>query len=116
MSKDSKYTQPRHHLLSKWSNELQGRWGVSANQVLIILFVFACTGMTVLFVKRPIVLFFSGQNDPSTLFSVLYYLLILPIYNVILLVYGFVFGQFRFFLNFEKKMLKKILGYFQSKK
>jgi len=41
---------------------------------------------------------------------VVYYILILPVYNVILLLYGFVFGQFRFFLDFEKRFLKRLTG------
>jgi hypothetical protein len=33
--------------------------------------------------------------------------LILPVYNVFLLFYGFVFGQFRFFWNFEKRFFSR---------
>lgn len=93
-----------------WVNKLQKRWDVSASQVLIILLVFACTGFTVMFLKRPVVGFFMEGGEKSLLFSVIYYILILPVYNIILLIYGFIFGQFRFFLEFEKKMLRRIAG------
>lgn len=93
-----------------WINKLQDRWGVSASQVFIILIVFACTGFTVMFLKKPIVAFFVGEGEKSILFSVIYYILILPVYNIILLIYGFLFGQFEFFWNFEKRMFGRMIG------
>ena len=116
MDQNNLHNQSNDSLLTRWSKKLQERWGVSANKVLIILFVFACTGTTVLILKKPVVNYFAGADNPSVLFSVLYYILILPIYNGILLVYGFIFGQFRFFWNFEKKMLTRMTKRFQSKK
>jgi hypothetical protein len=93
-----------------WVARLRERWGVSTRQVFIILLVFACTGFTVLFLKRPVVAFFVGEGDQPLLFSILYYVLILPVYNAILLVYGFVFGQFRFFWEFEKRFFQRLTG------
>jgi hypothetical protein len=93
-----------------WINKLQERWGVSASQVFIILIVFACTGFTVMFLKKPIVAFFVGDGEKSVLFSVIYYILILPVYNIILLCYGTLFGQFNFFWNFEKRMFGRMFG------
>lgn len=115
MAKNSNHKEDRQILLIRWSKQLQGLWGVSANQVFIILFVFALTGTTVLLLKHPVVNFFSEENNTPLLFSILYYILILPIYNIILLGYGFIFGQFRFFWNFEKKMLKRMSSRFKSK-
>ena len=89
---------------------LQKRWGVSANQVFVILLVFTCTGFTVMFLKKPIVGFFAEGGEKSLLFSVIYYILILPIYNLILLIYGYIFGQFKFFWEFEKKTFNRIRG------
>ncbi len=98
-----------------WLTKLQERWKVgSVFQVLIILTVFACTGFTVLFLKRPLFAWlFEGAPVPLWA-TVLYYIVILPVYNLILLFYGFVFGQFRFFWNFEKKTLARLTG--KSKK
>ncbi len=89
--------------------KLQNRWGVSATRVLIILVVFALTGTTVLFIKSPILDFIVGENEKNWIHSVIYFILILPIYNVFLLVYGTVFGQFSFFWDFEKKFFRRIL-------
>lgn len=86
------------------------RWGVKPGRVLIILLVFACTGFTVLFLKKPVVSFFSGDGEQPLLFTVLYYILILPIYNVFLLIYGAIFGQFNFFWAFEKRFFSRLFG------
>jgi len=93
-----------------WIQKLQDRWGVSASQVFVILIVFACTGFTVMFLKKPIVAFFVGDGEKSILFSFIYYILILPVYNIILLIYGFLFGQFDFFWKFEKRMFSRMIG------
>ncbi|MFY0653700.1 MAG: prolipoprotein diacylglyceryl transferase [Cyclobacteriaceae bacterium] len=91
--------------------KLQSRWKLnSAFQVVIVLVVFACTGFTVLFLKEPIVGWIVGEGESSTLFTVLYYLFILPVYNIILLCYGFIFGQFSFFWEFEKRMWNRMTG------
>ena len=91
-----------------WMEKLKQRWNLSAFQVVIVLVVFACTGFTVLFIKKPILHFLVGAQGDSTIASILYYLLILPLYNVILLAYGFLFGQFNFFWEFEKRFFNRI--------
>lgn len=94
-----------------WIEKLKTRWQLkSAFQVFIILIVFACTGFTVLFLKRPVVAFFTNGEEQNIWFSIIYYILILPVYNVILLIYGFIFGQFTFFWEFEKRMFRRIAG------
>lgn len=95
---------------NNWLTKLQKRWGVSATQVILILIVFACTGFTVMFLKKPIVGLFTENGEQPLLFTILYYILILPVYNIILLIYGFLFGQFEFFWNFEKRMFRRMLG------
>jgi hypothetical protein len=90
-----------------WLEKLQQRWEVSSiGQVVVILIVFACTGFTVMFLKEPILALIAAEEERTIWFSVGYYLLILPIYNIVLLFYGALFGQFRFFWAFEKRMLQ----------
>jgi len=98
-----------------WINRLRERWKVgSAFQVIIILVVFACTGFTVLYLKRPLFEFlFEGQEMPLWA-SVVYYILILPIYNVFLLFYGLIFGQFSFFWAFEKRFFNRVFSIFRK--
>jgi hypothetical protein len=42
--------------------------------------------------------------------TVLYLLLVLPLYQIILLMWGFVFGQFSFFWEKEKQFIRRITG------
>jgi hypothetical protein len=94
---------------TSWIDRLRNKWKLqSAWQVVIVLIVFACTGFTVLIIKKPLLMFLAGDKGNSTLASVLYYILILPVYNVVLLVYGFIFGQFRFFWDFEKRSFNRL--------
>lgn len=91
-----------------WINKLKDRWQLkSVSQVIIVLIVFACTGFTVMFIKPYITSFLFQENHPGW-FSVLYWVLIFPIYNFILLMYGFIFGQFKFFWAFEKRFFNRI--------
>jgi hypothetical protein len=46
------------------------------------------------------------------LFSIL---VVLPLYQVVLLAYGWLFGQFAFFWNFEKRFFSRIIGWFSGK-
>lgn len=93
-----------------WMEKLGVRWGVGPGRVLLILLVFACTGTTVLLLKRPVVSYFASDGAQPLGFTVLYYILILPIYNVLLLVFGALLGQFRFFWEFERRLLRRIFG------
>ncbi len=89
-----------------WFNKLQEKWGVTAKQLVIILIVFAFTGSTIAFLKKPVVEFFTG-GEKSVLFSVIYFILIFPIYIIFLMFYGWVFGQYEFFKGFAKKSLSR---------
>jgi p-aminobenzoyl-glutamate transporter AbgT len=96
-----------------WVDKLKQRWGVnSAWDVIVILIVFACTGFTIVYIKR---LFGIDYETPLTS-RVLFYVFVLLIYQVVLLVYGFLFGKFKFFYNFEKRMFKRIASLFVKKK
>ena len=96
---------------ANWQENLCRRWNLnSLTQVWLVLLTFACTGFTVLFIRKPI-LDLLGVERPDGFWPYLQYLLgILPVYQVILLLYGFLFGQFRFFWEFEKQMFRRMLG------
>jgi len=94
--------------------KLKQRWGVSSNSQLIIIFiVFAITGSTAAYLSKPITNYIGLTKEnlgfiywPIRLFT------IFPVYQVFLVLIGFLFGEFSFFWNFEKKMLEKLkLGF-----
>lgn len=97
--------------------KLQDKWGLkSLLQVVLVLIVFACTGFTVLFLKKPLFALVGLERfSGSWLGTVLYLLLILPLYQIVLLFYGFLFGQFHFFWDFEKKMFRRMGKLFGTK-
>ncbi|AWW30804.1 hypothetical protein DN752_12080 [Echinicola strongylocentroti] len=96
---------------------LQQKWQLkSIWQVLLVLLAFACTGFTVLFIKQPIFdLLGVDMSSGGFWKTVLYLLLILPLYQIMLLAYGFLFGQFSFFWEKEKKFFKRIGALFIRK-
>ena len=95
--------------------KLKERWGVTSNkQIVIIFLVFAITGFSSLQLAKPFLLLIGIPDtfQPHWLYRVLRLLLIFPIYQVLLVFVGFIFGQFSFFWNFEKKMLERLkLGF-----
>lgn len=96
------------------------RWNIKSNwQVFVILVVFAVTGSSAALLSKPVLAFFGiikGEVS-NWIYYPLYVVLIFPIYQILLISFGFIFGQFTFFWAFEKKMLKSCgLGFLLSKK
>ena len=90
---------------------LKEKWGITSNfQLFIICIVFAITGSFSVLITEPVLLFIFGDLDGlNPLLSWLLRILILfPIYQALLLFFGFIFFQYKFFYQFEKKILKKI--------
>ncbi|HRJ28854.1 MAG TPA: prolipoprotein diacylglyceryl transferase [Cyclobacteriaceae bacterium] len=95
--------------MAQWIEKLKSRWNLkSTGQVVLVLIVFACTGTTVLLLKRPLFAYWFPDGEKPLWASITYFILILPVYNVFLLFYGFVFGQFRFFWEFEKRFFTRM--------
>jgi len=96
-------------------NKLKERWNIDNNwQLIKILMVFAITGFSSLQLAKPFLnlIGIPETYEPHWLYRVLRLLLIFPIYQVLLVFVGFVFGEFKFFWEFEKKMLYRIkLGF-----
>jgi hypothetical protein len=91
------------------------RWKIKSNwQVFVIIVVFAITGSSAAYLSKPILSLFGivKGNVSNWLYYPLYILLIFPVYQLLLVSFGFIFGQFTFFWAFEKKMLKSMgLGF-----
>lgn len=96
--------------------KLKERWGIQSNfQLVIIFIVFAITGSLAAYLAKPVLNFIGLSREvfPEHFFGgFLYYslriLFIFPIYQVLLVVIGTIFGQNKFFWNFEKKMLSRL--------
>lgn len=91
--------------------KLKERWGISSNwQVVVIFIVFGITGSTSAKIAGPIVEFLgiTQENTSGWIYWPVRVLLIFPVYQVLLIIFGWIFGQFQFFWAFEKKMLRRL--------
>mgnify|MGYP006978793659 FL=1 len=79
----------------------------------LIFIVFAITGSASAWLSKPFCYWLGiTKADLGFWFTPVRLLLIFPIYQVLLVFIGFLFGQFRFFWAFEKKMLRSMgLGF-----
>jgi hypothetical protein len=91
------------------------RWNLTTNwQIFVVILVFAITGSSAAILSKPILhwLGISKETHHIALYILLYILIIFPIYQILLIIIGFLFGQFKFFWAFEKKMLRSLkLGF-----
>jgi len=91
--------------------KLKARWNIEHNwQVIVIFIVFAVTGSTASYIGKPIL---SYLNVTPEIYSSLGYwviriVLLFVVYQFLLVCFGWIFGQHKFFWNFEKKMLRRI--------
>lgn len=94
--------------------KLKERWNVESNtQLYIIFLVFAITGSSAAKLAAPITEFFGISKEMGWyVYWPFRILIIFPIYQVLLVFFGWIFGQFNFFWTFEKKMLRNLgLGF-----
>ena len=100
-----------------WLHQLQSRWKVnSLTQVILILTTFALTGTTVVYISKPLLAAIFEPDGIPVWARIIYYILILPVYNLFLLAYGFLLGQFSFFWEFEKRFLNRFSSNFGGRK
>ena len=87
--------------------KLKERWGITSNfQIVIIFIVFGITGTVSAYISGPLTDFLIVESDIHWLIKLLIRILVLtPIYQVLLLLFGYIFFQYRFFYNFVKKFM-----------
>lgn len=92
-------------------NKLKEKWGLQSYiEVMAVLVVFSLTGSTVIWIRK--FLFAATGFDETTPFwlkAIAYLLFIMPFYQILLLGYGFLLGQFSFFWEKEKKLARRIV-------
>lgn len=90
---------------------LKERWGIENNwQIIVIFIVFAVTGSTASYVGKPILnyLNITAESLGSFGYWTIRIILLFIMYQIMLVCFGWLFGQHKFFWNFEKKMLRRI--------
>ena len=86
------------------------RWGVTPLGVVAILAAFSLAGMTTLWVKAPIMGFLLPSTAPGWLQWTIYLVIMFPVYQLLLLGYGALLGQFDFFWSKLKLMARLVSG------
>ena len=88
--------------------KLKERWKIDSNRQLMIIFVvFAVTGSTSAKFAGPATDLFGITREMGWyVYWPFRLLIIFPLYQVLLVFFGWLYGQYDFFWNFEKKMLK----------
>ncbi len=91
--------------------KLKERWGITSNfQIVIIFIVFGITGSVSAYISGPLTNIIIGESELHWLIKLLIRIIVLtPIYQVLLLFFGYIFFQYKFFYNFVKKFMS-ILG------
>ena len=91
-------------------NNLVKRFNAKSNKHLLIIFIiFSLSGSGSLFISAPII---SAINleiliTYYPLYLLVRILIIIPIYQIILIIIATLFGQFNYFWKFEKKILQR---------
>ena len=96
--------------------KLKKRWGITSNfQLVIIFIVFAINGSLSAKISGY-AMDFLGINNENTHwipYYIILLVLVLPLYPFLLMCFGWIFGQSKFFFLFPKKMLGSMgLGFF----
>ncbi len=91
--------------------KLKARLNIKSNfQFLLIMVVFSITGSASLLVRKAVFEWIGITADTSLWIRVpLYLLIIFPAYQIIFLLVGSLFGQFRFAWEFEKKIFSRLM-------
>jgi len=98
-------------LVLKIFKKLRVKWNVKHRWELVPIFlVFAATGSSSAFIGKPILNFLNitTLNFGAFGYWAIRILLLFVVYQILLVCFGWVFGQYEFFWNFEKKMLRRL--------
>ncbi|WP_282042723.1 DUF6787 family protein [Winogradskyella flava] len=90
--------------------KLENKWILDYRWEMIRVFiVFAITGSSSVYVGRPIMklIGITKENLNPVLYWILFIIIGLVFYQILLVSFGWLFGQFKFFWEFEKKMLRR---------
>jgi formyltetrahydrofolate-dependent phosphoribosylglycinamide formyltransferase len=86
---------------------LKQRWKVNGLQLFLILCVFAITGTTTAYLTRQVT-YWLNLGSSSAWYWILKIAMLVFGYQVLILLFSIPFGQFSFFWNYEKKILRKL--------
>ena len=82
---------------------LKKKWGIETSfQLTIIFIVFAITGSVAAKMSDPITVYFNLDNLPALFYWPIRILIVFPVYQILLVWFGFVFGVLVSIITFQK--------------
>ncbi|MAI29762.1 MAG: diacylglyceryl transferase [Rickettsiales bacterium] len=80
----------------------------SFSRLVVIFTVFAITGSLSVYLGKYVILFFLSENlEKNFFYWSIRVLIIFPLYQILLIFVGTIFGEFKYFWEMEKKILKR---------
>jgi len=91
--------------------KLKKKWNIQSDwDFIFIMLVFSLAGMAITFVRKPIFYAIGITGQPPLWIKILIYIpLIVPIYQLNLIIFGTLLGQFKFFWEKEKRLGRFLL-------
>ena len=81
----------------------------SLKQLVIVFLVFSITGSLSVVLGEPIIDFlFEDGFENNLYFWIVRIIIIFPLYQILLIIIGTIFGEFRYFWRIEKKILMRL--------
>ena len=82
----------------------------STFHLILIFFIFGITGSLSLFISDPFLKIIKLDEFISfyPIYFIVRLLIIFPIYNILLIFFGLIFGEFEYFWRIEKKIFKRL--------
>ena len=89
---------------------MKARWGVGPGGVVAILVAFSLAGLTTVRLKGPVMGLIFPETTSGWVQWTVYLVVMLPIYQILLLGYGTLLGQFDFFWSKFKAVGRLVSG------
>tara|TARA_B100000787_G_C16193619_1_gene299168 strand:- start:3175 stop:3465 length:291 start_codon:yes stop_codon:yes gene_type:complete len=81
----------------------------SSSHLLLIFIIFGISGSLSVFVSGPIIKYLKIESLFSyyPIYFIFRVFIIFPVYQLVLIIVASIFGQYKYFLEFEKKLFKR---------
>ena len=80
----------------------------SSSRLVVIFIVFAITGSLSVYAGEYVLLFFFSETlEKNFFYWSMRILIIFPLYQILLIIVGSIFGEFKYFWEMEKKILRR---------
>jgi len=89
-----------------WIDRLKKKWKIASNwDFTMIMIVFSLAGMSIVYIRKPLFFLFGiTETTPFWIKFFTWLAIVFPAYQINLIIFGFLLGQFQFFWEKEKQM------------